>query len=65
MRNDKMDAYFNDELVMYCKNDSEFKAVSKLCDILFSKGILVYNKLDEDKQTIEIQFDSRIYYRSD
>lgn len=65
MRNDKMDAYFHDELVLYCKDDSEFKAVSKLCDILFSKGILVYNKSDESKQKIEIQFDSRIYYRGD
>ena len=65
MRNDKMDAYFSDELVMYCKDESEFKALSKLCDILFSKGILIYNKPDESKQTIEIQFNSRIYYRGD
>lgn len=60
-----MDAYFHDELAMYCKNESEFKAVSKLCDILFSKGILVYSVPDEDKHTIKIQFDSRIYYRGD
>ena len=65
MRNDKMDAYFHDELVMYCKDESEFKAVSKLCNILSSKGILVYNNPDEDKQKIEIQFDSRVYYRGD
>ena len=62
MRNDKMDTYFHDELVMYCKNESEFKALSKMCDILFSKGILVYNNSDESKQ---IQFDSRIYYHGD
>lgn len=65
MRNDKMDTYFHDELVMYCKDESEFKAVSKLCDILFSKGILVYSVPDEDKQAIKIQFDSRIYYHGD
>ena len=65
MRNDKMDAYFSDELTMYCKNESEFKAVSKLCDILYSKGIIVYNNSDESKHKIEIQFDSRIYYRGD
>ena len=58
-----MDTYFYDKMEMYCKDESEFKAVSKLCDILFSKGILVYNQSDEDKQTIKIQFDSRIYYR--
>lgn len=60
-----MDAYFSDGLVLYCKDESEFKAVSKLCDILFSKGILVYKNLDESNQKIEIQFDSRIYYRGD
>lgn len=65
MRNDKMDAYFYDELVMYCKDESEFKAVSKLCDILFSRGVLVYSEPDEDKQKIKIIFDSRIYYRGD
>lgn len=58
-----MDTYFYDKMEMYCKDESEFKAVSRLCDILFSKGILVYNKSDEDKLTIKIQFDSRIYYR--
>ena len=60
-----MDAYFHDELVMYCKDESEFKGVSKLCDISFSKGILVHDQSDEDEQTIKIQFDSRIYYRID
>ena len=65
MRNDKMDAYFHDELVMYCENESEFKAVSKLCNILFSKGILVDINSDESKRKIEIQFNSRIYYRGD
>ena len=58
-----MDAYFYDKMEMYCKDESEFNAVSRLCDILYSKGILVYNKSDEDKLTIKIQFDSRIYYR--
>lgn len=65
MRNDKMDAYFYDELVMYCKDESEFKAVSKLCNILFSKGVLVNSEPDEYNQTIKIQFDSRMYYRGD
>ena len=65
MRNDKMDTYLSDELIMYCKDESEFKAVSKLCNILSSKGILIYNNSDKDKQKIKIQFDSRIYYRGD
>lgn len=60
-----MDTYFNDELAMYCKDESEFKAVSKLCNILFSKGILVDVNSDESKRKIEIQFNSRIYYRGD